>query len=236
MKFLVLAIVFTFPFYSAFSQAPTCPPLATLTVGTELAYQTYDEKNRLVQTTRHSVVSNRIESGYQTLYMDEEVLDARGRLLIKGEHVIRCQNNILFYDMTKMVPAEALVGAETSEVRTDRNLLRIPIEVEIDQALPEATVSLEVGPEASGDLKTIDFTIKDRKVVAMDSLRTATGTYYTTRIEQKTITRTKVLFVRKTLELDEKVWFDMTRGILIRKEEYDKKGKMTSFTVLTQLR
>lgn len=236
MKFLSLAILFAFLALPVFSQAPTCPPLASIPIGTELSYQTYDGKNRLLKTIRYSVVSNRIESGYQTMYMDEEVLDSRGRLQVKGEHVIRCQNNILFYDMTKMVPAEALIGAETSEVRTDRNLLRIPIELEIQQILPEATVSLEVGPEASGDLKTIDFTIKDRRAVQKDSIRTAAGTFYATLIEQKTITRTKVLIVRKTLELDEKVWYDMSKGILIRKEEWDKKGKMSSYTILTHLR
>jgi len=235
MKFIALAILLLFFVRPAYTQAPTCPPLASVTIGTALAYQTFDGKNRLLNTSRYSVISNRIESGYQTMYMDEEVMDARGRLQVKGEHVIRCQDNVLFYDMTKMVPSEALVGAETSEVRTDRNLLRIPTQLELQQILPDATVSMEVGPEASGDLMTIDFTISNRKVVANDSLSTAAGTFYTTLIEQKTTTRSKVFMIRKTLELQEKVWYDLSKGILIRKEEFDKKGKMTGYTILTQL-
>jgi len=234
MKFIALAILLLFFVRPAYTQAPTCPPLASVTIGTALAYQTFDGKNRLLNTSRYSVISNRIESGYQTMYMDEEVMDARGRLQVKGEHVIRCQDNVLYYDMTKMVPPEALVGAETSEVRTDRNLLRIPTQLELQQILPDATVSMEVGPEASGDLMTIDFTISNRKVVANDSLRTAAGTFYTTLIEQKTTTRSKVFMIRKTLELQEKVWYDLSRGILVRKEEFDKKGKMTGYTILTQ--
>lgn len=235
MKYIALAILLTFFVQPVLAQAPTCPPLASVSVGAEFIYQTFDGKHRLLNTNRYSVVSNRIESGYQTMYMDEEVLESRGRLLLKGEHIIRCQDNVLFYDMTKMVPTEALVGAETSEVRTDRNLLKIPIQLELQQKLPEATVSMEVGPEASGNLMTIDFTISNRTVTGMDSLQTAAGIYYTALIEQKTTTRSKVLMMRKTLELQEKVWYDMSRGILIRKEDFDKKGKMIGYTILTQM-
>jgi hypothetical protein len=234
-KYIALAILLMFFVRPAIGQAPTCPPLASIPIGAGFVYQSFDGKHRLLNTNRYSVVSNRIESGYQTMYMDEEILDSRGRLLVKGEHIIRCQDNVLFYDMTKMVPAEALVGAETSEVRTDRNLLRIPIQLELQQVLPEATVSMEVGPEASGNLMTIDFTISNRTVAGMDSLQTAAGVFYTTRIEQKTTTRSKVLMMRKTLELQEKVWYDLSKGILIRKEDYDKKAKMTGYTILTQM-
>jgi hypothetical protein len=217
------------------AQVSSCPSLATVTPGTALSYKTFDDRDRLTQTQNLTVASNRVESGYQTVYLDEELLDARGRLTAKGEVVVRCQNDVLFFDMTRMIPSEALRGAETMEIRSDQNLLRLPIDLTPGQMLPQASTSMEVGPEASGGLMTLDFSITNRKVEAAVDLETPAGVFSTTLVNQRSTSKSKVLMLRKTWEYDEKVWYDLQRGLVVRSELYDTKGRLKSYTVLSRL-
>jgi hypothetical protein len=230
-----LAILTLFFAFEARAQVSTCPSLASITPGLELSYKSFDDRDRLTQTQNLRVASNRIESGYQTVYMDEELLDARGRLIAKGEFVIRCQNDVLFFDMTRMIPSEALRGAETMEIRSNQNLLRVPIDHTLGQMLPQASTSVEVGPEASGSLMTLDFSISNRKVDSEVELETPAGTFNTTLITQRSTSRSKVLLLRKTWEYDEKVWYDLSKGLMIRSELHDLKGRLKSYTVLSRL-
>ncbi len=200
-----------------------------------MSYKTYDDRDRLTQSQNLTAASNRIEAGYQTLYLDEELYDARGRLTARGELVIRCQNDVLFFDMTRMIPGEALRGAETMEIRSDQNLLRLPVDLSPGQMLPQASTSVEVGPEASGSLMTLDFSITNRSVEAAVDIETPAGVFSTTLIRQRSSSRSKVLMLRKTLEYDEMVWYDLGRGLMVRTEWYDTKGRLKTYTVLSRL-
>lgn len=200
-----------------------------------MSYKSYDDRDRLTQSQHLKAASNRIEAGYQTLYLDEELFDARGRLIARGEVVVRCQNDVLFFDMTRMIPSEALRGAETMEIRSDHNLLRLPIDLTPGQMLPQSSTSIEVGPEASGGLMTLDFSITNRRVEAAVDLETPAGVFSTMLIAQRSTSRSKVLMLRKTWEYDEKVWYDLGKGLLVRSEQYDTKGRLKAYTVLSRL-
>lgn len=233
--FIALAIQTLFFAQNAQAQVSTCPSLAEVTPGTVLAYKTFDDRDRLLQTQNLTLASNRVESGYQTVHFEEELLDARGRLTAKGELVIRCQNNVLFFDMTRMIPSEALRGAETMEIRSDQNLLRVPMDITVGQMLPQAVTSVEVGPEASGGLMTLDFSITNRRVEAESQIETPAGTFDAVRIVQRSTSRSKVLLLRKTWEYDEALWYDLGRGLLLRSELRDLRGRIKTYTVLTRL-
>lgn len=235
LLFIALAISTLFFAQNAQAQVSTCPSLAEVTPGTVLAYKTFDDRDRLLQTQNMTVASNRVESGYQTVYLEEELLDARGRLTAKGEFVIRCQNNVLFFDMTRMIPSEALRGAETMEIRSDQNVLRVPMDITVGQMLPQAVTSVEVGPEASGSLMTLDFSITNRRVESETEIETPAGTFAAVQIVQRSTSRSKVLMLRKTWEYDETLWYDLGRGLLLRSELRDLRGRLKTYTVLSRL-
>lgn len=232
--YIALATSTLFFASSSDAQVSTCPTLESIEPGSVIAYKTYDDRDRLIQTQNMTVASNRIESGYQTIYLDEELLDARGRLTAKGEFVIRCQNNVLFFDMTRMIPSEALRGAETMEIRSDQNLLRIPIDAAVGQMLPQSATSVEIGPEASGSLVTLDFSITNRRVEAETEIETPAGTFGAVRIVQRSTSRSRVLMLRKTYEYDEMLWYDLDKGLLLRSELRDLRGRLKTYTVLTR--
>lgn len=121
------------------------------------------------------------------------------------------------------------------EIRSDQNLLRIPIDVAIGQMLPQAATSIEIGPEASGGLVTLDFSITNRRVEAESEIETPAGTFGAIQIVQRSTSRSKVLMLRKTYEYDEKLWYDLERGLLLRSELHDLRGRLKSYTVLTRL-
>ncbi len=101
--------------------------------------------------------------------------------------------------------------------------------------LPQSSTSIEVGPEASGGLMTLDFSITNRRVEAAVDLETPAGVFSTMLIAQRSTSRSKVLMLRKTWEYDEKVWYDLGKGLLVRSEQYDTKGRLKAYTVLSRL-
>lgn len=235
MKYIYLAIVTLIFALPGSVWAQSCSALASNAVGTTLTYKTFDGRDRLTSTSRQHVISNKVESGYQTLSMEQEVFDGKGSSISKGEYIIRCQDGVLFLDMTKMVPPESVKGMEGMEVRSDQNLLKLPSDLIVGQMLPEATLSMELGPEGASSLMTLDLTISDRKVAAKESLEVSAGTFDTVVLTQKTTARTKVVVLRKTYELNDRLWFDQNRGILIKSESFDKKGNPKGYTLLTDI-
>jgi len=235
MKYIYLAIVTLIFALPGSVGAQSCSALASNAVGTMLTYKTYDGRDRHTSTLRQHVISNRVELGYQTLSMEQEVFDGKGSSVSKGEYIIRCKDGVLFLDMTRMVPAEAVKGMEGMEVRSDQNLLRLPHDVIVGQMLPEATLSMELGPEGASSLMTLDLTISERKVAAKEAIEVSAGTFDAVVLTQKTTARTRVVVLRKTYELSDRLWFDENRGILIKSESFDKKGNPKGYTLLTDI-
>lgn len=228
---LMMSFIFAL---SADATARSCDVLRSYKTGQELEYQTFTAKNKQVSTIRQEVRSVNLESGYLTVAMVQEVFDAKGKSINKGEYAILCRDGILQLDMSRLLPEESVKGMEGVEVRMDARRMQLPTEPLVGQMLPNAELALELGPEGANSLMTADMTVTGRKVLAQESITTPAGSFDTYLIEQKTSTRTKVLMIRKTFETTDRSWYDLSKGLLIKSESLDKKGKLTGYTVLSK--
>ena len=235
MQHNILAAIMLFFSTIASAQVTTCPPLASVSVGSVYTYTSFDDRDRVTQTQKLQVASNRIESGYQTVSMDEQIFDGQGRLTSRGEFVVRCQNEVLFLDMTRLIPDEALRGAETMEIRSDQHLLRVPINAKVGDVLPQASTHIEIGPEASGSLMTLEFSLTDRVVSSIEMKETPAGTYNALKVTQRSTARSKMLVLRKTHEHELTVWYDIEHGLPLHMERSDLKGRRRAYTVLSKM-
>lgn len=228
---LVMSFIFA---SSTYTFARGCEVLESFKAGQELEYQTFTAKDKLVSTMRQEVRSVNLESGYLTVAMVQEVFDAKGKSLNKGEYSILCRDGVLHLDMSRLLPEESVKGMDGVEVRMDARRMQLPTEPVIGQMLPNAELSLELGPEGANSLMTADLAVTGRKVVSQEAVATPAGSFEAHLVEQKTTTRTKVLMIRKTFEFTDRSWYDLKRGLLVKSESVDKKGKLTGYTVLSK--
>lgn len=202
----------------------------TLLPGQRFELERYDARDRLSGVLSLEVRSNRIESGYQTVAFEQEKLDGKRKLLLKGEYLIRCKDGIMFLDMTQLIPDNAVEGMGNMEFRADNNLLRLPLELTEGQMLPAASLYLELGPESAGSLTNLELNATNRRFHGIETVQTPNGEIAAHKITQTTTTRSRVMMMRKTTTLNETFWYDMTRGLLVKSESTDQRGRKVSST------
>ena len=139
-----------------------------------------------------------------------------------------CKDGIVYFDMKKFVPDEYLndSGGEVTMDVTGTSL-ELPINMKAGDYLKDASVSMNIGNSESpmGIKMTVD--IFDRKVEAEEKLNTPAGEFDCFIITQSM--KTKMMI---SMQMESKEWY--SPGIGMVKSESYKKGKLMSYSILTQ--
>ncbi|HAH58211.1 MAG TPA: hypothetical protein DCL86_08700, partial [Bacteroidales bacterium] len=111
-------------------------------------------------------------------------------------------------------------------VTVDASDLAFPSRMEVGQTLPDGSVSMKV----SGGMAMLNMTVNiiNRKVEAFESITVPAGTFDCYKITYDTDVKSIVKVTTTTAE-----WIAKNVG-MVRSETYDKKGKLTGYTVLSK--
>lgn len=83
-------------------------------------------------------------------------------------------------------------------------------------------------------MSTMDFAIKNRTVAGQEEMTTPAGTFSCYKITYDMDMNVKVMGMGRTTNLTGTEWIAEGVG-MVRNEQYDKNGKLNSYSVLTKL-
>lgn len=209
-------------------------PYHALKKGTKIVYTYYDGKGHVTGYSNQEILKithaqNSVEavvSGTQT--------DRKGKIQSSGTVSLRYKNGNFHVDLLDIMQPQQMQAIDTEVEASGRDMI-IPGKLSPGQALPDAQTTFKMKVKTGGtafDLPSLTFRVFNRRAVQAESVETPMGTFSCFKITQTVEADYpligKQLFTSIT-------WIGKGIGV-IKTETYDKKGKLQSRMLLTELK
>ena len=197
--------------------------------GTSQERKEYDKKDKLTGTTVQTVMKKSVTDSTQQIDIKIESDSPDSDSTYTSKYSIICENGKMYIDMTSYLSDETLAPYEGLDMEIDADKIDFPSNPKVGQELTNGSVKATVKNEGMTML-TLNITITNRKVAAIEKITTEAGTFDCVKITYDAAT-TIGIFTVKTQSAE---WFSEGVG-LVRNETYNKKGKLSSYSVLTKI-
>lgn len=226
-----LLIFFAFVFFAAGSSFAQCNEMFDYQEGTSWQWTNYDKKGKFMGKSMQKIEElNKLSNGFEvTISVTHS--DKNGEQVGPFSMDMACKDGVVYFDMKKFIPNEHLENSDAEDgeeldVAISGENLEMPINMKEGDYLKDASVSMKIGGSSPTAL-TMTVDIYDRKVVAEETLNTPAGEFNCFVITQSM--KTKLLL---SFQMESKEWYSPGMG-MIKSESY-KKGKLMSYSILTQ--
>lgn len=206
--------------------AQDCSAYFPLKEGTVLSYINYNQKDKVTGEHQMSFLEKTVTPGGMKALFMMRMKDDKGEELFEQEFKVECENGVFHFDAEQLLDPATMSAYESMEVEVRGDKLELPINSADGTSLKDGGVQAVV---SSGGMKVMTLTvdITNRKVVAHETLETPAGSFKCIKYTYDTFS--KMGFVKMNFSSIE--WYSPEYGN-IRSESYDKKGKLTGYTVL----
>jgi hypothetical protein len=222
--FTLLKLCFAFQF----TNAQDCTPYFPMDEGTTFEITNYDKKDRVTSSATHEVLNKReLPGGGLVADVQMELFDQDGENMATSVYEIKCVDGVFYLDMQTMVNAEQMSSMDL-DATVGGDYLEFMNNLEPGMELPDATLSVSLGSGGTA-IMTMNINVTDRVVGEEESITTPAGTFECITLTQSVATKMIV-----NIKASSKSWFAENIGT-VRSESYNKRGKLTGYSVLTSL-
>ena len=223
--FILLAAFFMLGISNLFSQE--CVFYSPVEKGTVLKHSNYDKKDKLTGTSTQTVIDNYVEEGIQTVKIRNEYQDVDMDSVFMTELELKCKDGKYYVDMESYIGESTLTPYSDMETTFEVENMTIPAELKVGEVLDNGRVTVTISNNGM-KIMTISVNISNRKVEAKEDITTQAGTFECYKISYDISTKMLITIKASTVE-----WYAKNVGV-VRSESYNKKGKLTGYTVLTE--
>lgn len=199
--------------------------------GVKMEMTSYNKKDKEIGKSSNEILSVE-DSKAQVKSM---IYDKKGELITEGTFEVLCENNMIKMDFKNFVPDEMMDQYENMEVTVEGDYINIPSDLEVGQELNDGSGKMTIDMSGGSGLNmknVINMTFRDRKVTAKENITTPAGTFDTYKVEQVMVTEMEIMGMSRSTEISSSTWYSKGIGA-IKTENYDEKGNLTSYTLLT---
>ncbi len=222
--FILLAVFFLWGNSNLFSQE--CVFYSPVEKGTVLTHSNFDKKDKLTGTSTQTVIDNYVEGGVQTVKIRNEYQDVEMDSVFVSELEMKCKDGRYYVDMESYIGESTLTPYSNMETTFEVENMTIPAELKVGEVLDNGKVTVTISNNGM-KIMTISVNISNRKVEAKEDITTPAGTFECYKISYDISTKMLITIKASTVE-----WYAKNVGV-VRSESYNKKGKLTGYTVLT---
>lgn len=198
--------------------------------GTELVMKSYDDKGKEQSTLTQKILKLDISGGKHTLEVEQTTSSSGDDTEMVHQFEIICEDGVMYIDMEKYIDQQQLAPYENMDIEVDANQVEIPSNPTAGQELSDGSISVSV---SSGGMPvfSIKVFITNRKVEALEQVSTPAGTFDCVKITYDI--QTKIAFMNVKASSAE--WYAEDAGV-VRSESFNKKGKLTGYTELVEIK
>lgn len=225
-SFVILSVLFLLG--TEWLQAQDCKMYFPQKVGSVREMKSYTSKDKYTGKMVQEVLSKNASANQMDLKVRTTIYDDKDVSTGTHDVEVKCENGIFKIDMTDYLSG-LLQAYQSMDVEMKGDNLTIPSSLSAGETLPDAKAEIIV---RSNNLQIMDMfvTILNRKVEGVEKMTTPAGTFNCFRISYDVDSKTKLIHITsKTVE-----WIATGVGV-VRSENYDKKGKLASYSVLTRI-
>ncbi len=188
----------------------------------------YDKKGKMTSVSSQQVSSFDNTGDAFKANIDFEVKNNKGEAMFNGGYGIECRGENIYMDMSNMFNPAAMAGMSDLEVEMNSDAIEVPNNPQPGQELPEGTLTMKTKMNGM-NLFNMTMRVYNRKVEGIEEVTTPAGTFECVKITQES--EVKMMIKTKSKSTS---WFAKGVG-MVKTENYNKKGKVESSTVLTKL-
>jgi len=213
---------------TVYTSAQTCDPLYPVKVGSVIESQNFNAKNKLTGSVRQTILDYQTGVNSSAIKVKSESFDSKGKSLLAQELVMKCENGVFIMDMQNFIDPKSMGNSGNMEVKIDANNMEFPSTMTTGMALKDANIKISMGSNGM-TFMNIETKIYNRKVEGIENITTPAGTFECYKISYTAEVKAVVRVTVSTIQY-------IAKGVgVVRTENYDKKGKLTNYTVISKL-
>ena len=225
MKTFNISLITFLLFTSFVFSQNDCSKYYPMEEGTSFQYTNYSKKGKVSGILDHSIIDNRTENGNEVVTMSTKMSDKNGEQIMESSHNITCTEEGVSIDFKSMMNPQMLSQFGQFEYEITGTNLEMPNDLSVGLELPDASMKMVIN---MGMTMNVIVTIKDRKIIAKESVTTPSGTY-----DCFVLTSTLDLDMMTKIEGSSKQW--ITEGVgMVKQESYDANGNLSAYSELTK--
>jgi len=194
--------------------------------GTKTETKHYNAKDKIQSTDKQTILSKKVTGKDVSVTVKSESYDDKEKLQFSKDLTFECKNGVFFFDMQNFIDPKTMEGFKDMQVKMTATNLEIPASPSAGNALPDGNIQINVSNQG---ITMMNMTIKiyNRKVEALEKLTTPAGTFDCMKITYDV--ETKMMFKIQSKGVE---WIAKEVGV-VRSENYDSKGKLIDYSVLS---
>jgi len=191
-----------------------------------LTYTTLNPEDQITSEIFYEVTSsfNTLSGKKVVLMANEKPLEAPNNATY---NYIEQDKHSMTLNIRNIVPAFMFDLYSNMEINLASGDFQVPVAFNKDQQLPNIT--LKISASITPIIHTLEYSLKERRVIKKDILKTTAGTFECLVIDSKTH-----FLPKNDKDGSLRQWFAPGIG-LIKQMHYDKNGVMTGLTLLTDV-
>lgn len=211
------------------ANAQDCDGYYPLSEGISFELTYYDKKDKPSAIYKHRIVDAKNVANGVEVTCEMSLSDEKGNSGFEMTYDAKCQNGEYYLNLESMFSQlTSQYKAQGMKISVDNGISVIPNNLTVGDKLEDVTMSMKMSSDAFSMDMTI--TIFDRNITGKETKTTPAGTFDCIILSQKTTTKVGEVM---TVATSSKEW--LSKGVgSVRSENYDKKGKLEGYTLLTK--
>lgn len=214
---------------ASFLQAQDCSLYFPERVGSSREMKFYDQRDRLSSVNRQEILDKIVSGNDVTLKVRSTSYTGDEEVIHSAELELVCKDGVFVFDMKDYLDPNTMAQYEEMGIEISTDNLVYPASLQAGSELPDSEITMEV-KSGTTTLVTISVALTNRKVEAMEDITTDAGTFTCHKISYDVAS--KVGFITSNSSAVE--WIADGVG-LVRSESYNRRGRLTGYSVLTGL-
>jgi len=224
MKNQITLLLILFLTSFAFSQN-SCSKYYPFDQGTTSQITTYDKKGKVAAMVDYKVESVTKAGGKEVANINSTVKDDKGEVIAESNYDVICTEDKISIDFNSLINPQLFQQFGNMEYEVTGTNIDLPNNLSVVQSLPDADMQMKVN--MGGINMNINLSMTDRKVTGKENVTTPAGTFDCFVIEY-----TLDIKMGMNRTSTAKQWIAEGVG-MVKQEDYNKKGKVTSSSLLT---
>ena len=224
-----LACLFLF-MLSPLVNAQECPMYFPDQIGTVREMKSYDQRDRLTSITRQEIIDKTVSGNDVRVTVRTTSFDNDENEILTGDLEIICEDGVFRFDLRDYLDPNTLAAYDDMGIEITADNLLYPANMSAGDQLPDGELQMVV-KSGQATILTMVLTISNRKIEGIEDITTDAGTFSCYKISYDI--STKAGFITTSSSAVE--WLADGVGF-VRNETYNRRGRLTGYSVLTDLR
>jgi hypothetical protein len=226
--FTTLSLVLLFTASPLLMNAQDCDIYQEFREGTTTKMVHYDQKDKITGITTTTIKEkNNLPNGVSVRV--HQLFDDTEEYTFESEFTMECRDGVTTVDMEKFIDPNSLSAYENMEIEVEADNIPLPSNAKPGDALEGGLVTVRINTGTPVKV-TMTVEITNRKVESREKVETPAGTFDCLKITYDMLS--KIGFVK--IQGSTAEYYNSKVGV-VRSESFNKKGKLTGYTVLEEI-